>query len=110
MKIQERLSQYLYAVVRFECIFCPWLGGVYRLARLAERSGAEGILDHVRQQIRRLSPASGAQTYMSPFGHVWCINLLSHLPNCLPKTYWFWTKSVAAIISYCRSLLSRTIL
>jgi len=49
MTIPERLSHYRYVIVRFECIFCPWRRSVYRLARLAERYGAEATLDHVRE-------------------------------------------------------------
>lgn len=87
MKVPERLSQYPYVVVRFECIFCPWRRGVYRLARLAERFGAEASLDLVRQQISADSPRHRARgTQMSPLCHVWYTVLVSSLPPDMPET------------------------
>ena len=56
MSIPERLSQYPYVIVRFDCIFCPWRKGRYRLARLAERLGAEATLNHVPEEISRDCP------------------------------------------------------
>ena len=41
-----RLSQYPYVEVRVSCRLCPRRGR-YRLARLAERFGAEADLEHV---------------------------------------------------------------
>jgi hypothetical protein len=87
MKVPERLSQYPYVVVRFECTFCPWRRGVYRLARLAERFGAEASLDHVRQQISKDCPRHRARgTQMAPRCHVWYTDLVSANPHDLPDT------------------------
>ncbi len=55
-RLPERLSDYPYVIVRFSCIFCPTRRGVYRLARLAERFGAEASLDLVRETISANCP------------------------------------------------------
>ena len=43
----DRLSLYPYVVVRVACERCPWRRGSYRLARLAEKYGAETPLDEL---------------------------------------------------------------
>ena len=47
----DRLSSFPYVVVRVACTFCPKRRGVYRLARLAERFGAEVPLEELIQHL-----------------------------------------------------------
>ena len=86
MSIPDRLSQCPYMIVRFDCIFCPWRKGRYRLARLAERFGAEATLDHVRDEI---SPGDCPRRYerANKYVHrcqVWYTDLVSGKPHDVP--------------------------
>ena len=45
------LAQYPYVVVRVACDFCPERRGEYRLARLAEKFGADTPLELVLERI-----------------------------------------------------------
>lgn len=56
MRWPETLADYPYVVVRLGCAFCPRRRGVYRLARLAERYGANAPLDAVRRDLAKPCP------------------------------------------------------
>ena len=47
----DRLSTYPYVVVRIACDRCPGRKGSYRLARLAQRYGAEISLDELLMRV-----------------------------------------------------------
>ncbi len=47
----DRLSDFPWVIVRVGCALCPHRSGQYRLARLAEKFGAEAELDEVIDRI-----------------------------------------------------------
>lgn len=71
-RVPTRLSDYPYVIVRVSCMFCPHRRGIYRLARLAERFGAEASLDEVRSAITAGCPRHCARgNQYVPRCHAW---------------------------------------
>ena len=60
----SRLSSYPYVTVRIACMRCP-RKGQYRLARLAERYGAEATLTEVLQKLSIGCPRADTERHQS---------------------------------------------
>lgn len=77
MRWPETLADYPYVIVRLGCAFCPRRRGVYRLARLAERYGANARLDAVRRDLARPCPRlANAGTSLRPGCRVAFVDLM----------------------------------
>jgi hypothetical protein len=63
------LAQYLFVVVRVACGMCPHRQGSYRLARLAQRFGADTTLERVLEGIARDYPYPPPDAVAREGGH-----------------------------------------
>ncbi len=56
MRFPQTIADFPYIVLELRCSLCPWRRGRYRLARLAERFGADANLDMVRRELAKPCP------------------------------------------------------